>query len=188
MNKITIIFLIAGALTSCRHEGQDSVKQAHYTNLNAAIDERISEFLTEAADARMADIERGKLAQTRGSNDAVRNYGAQMVRDHERMLQELRVLAAQKNIVLPIELSNEKARQLEKIREKEGNEFDAEFLEVMTADHRRDVKKFEDATDLKDKDVRQFAERYLPVAKAHLENVRAIRESNAVAQGEQEAE
>jgi putative membrane protein len=167
-------------LTSCGSSENDSVKEAQELNQNSAIDEKISVFLTEATDARMMDLEEGKLASARGTTPAIKEYGEWMVKDQTRMLKELRVLAASKNIKLPNKLSNKKADELEDLQAKDGEDFDDKFVKMMTSDHKRDIDDFEDATDFKDKDVKQFAVSNLPVIKLHLEKLEALKDNKTV--------
>jgi putative membrane protein len=145
--KITTVAVIALlGVMACTPDKNDSVKQAQEKNQNAAIDDEISKFLTEAADARMMDIELGKLAKVRGTTPEIRQYGDRMITDHTRLLQDLRTLAASKNIAVPAVLSNEKADGLEELKEEQGVEFDKKFMRMMTQDHKRDVRAFDDAT------------------------------------------
>jgi putative membrane protein len=184
-----IIFIVAACcFLACGPTDKDSVKQAHTQNINSSIDEEVSEFLTEAADARMMDLEEGKLAASKGSTAAVRIYGEQMVKDQTRMLTELRIMAASKNIVLPTVLSHKKAEALESLKEKNGEEFDKEFVDMMQADHKRDVDEFEDAVDFKDPDIKQYAKTYIPVIQNHLDNIVTIKDSRGVAKREDEQE
>jgi putative membrane protein len=179
----TLAFYVAALLlVACGPADKDSVKQAHDQNLNSSIDEEVSEFLTEAADARMMDLEQGKLASTKGGTAEVRQYGQWMVKDQTRMLTELRVLAASKNIVLPNDLSHKKANALDDLKEKSGEEFDKKFIDMMRIDHKRDVDEFEDALEFRDPDIKQYAQTYLPVVKSHLEKIEAINESSGVAE------
>lgn len=134
--------------------------------------------MTEAADARMMNIEQGKLALEKGTSDLVKNYGQKMVTDNTRLLKELRTMAATKNITLPATLSNEKADGLEDLREEQGKDFDEEFITMMTRDHKRDVDAFEDMAECKDQDVRTFATRNLPVIESHLSSIESVKESN----------
>jgi putative membrane protein len=169
------LFLLAG----CSSKENDSVKQAHEKNLNAAIDEKISKFMTEATDARMMDIEEGKLAMQKGTNDLIQNYGQRMVTDNTKLLKELRALAAAKNITLPQRLSNKKADGLEDLREKEGKDFDRKFIKMMRIDHKRDVDEFDDAVEeLKDQDVKSFAGRNLATIESHLAMLEQVEDSN----------
>ncbi len=173
--KITTAIL-AGTLFffSCGSSEKDSVKQAQEQNQNSAIDEAISEFLTEAADARMIGIEQGKLAKQKASSASIRQYGERMISDQTKLLHEIRVLAASKNIVLPNALSNKKADGLEDLSDEQGKDFDDKFLKMVRIDHKRDVDAFEDAVDFKDKDVKQFATNYLPLVESHLAKLEEI--------------
>ncbi|MBT1702221.1 DUF4142 domain-containing protein [Chryseosolibacter indicus] len=182
MKTIYQVFVIAviSMILSCNSSNKDSVKQAQEQNLNSAIDEEISRFMTEAADARMMDIEEGKLAATKATTPELKQYGEWMVADHTKMLRELRMLAASKNIILPNTLSNKKADGLEDLKGQQGQDFDEKFIEMMKIDHKRDVNDFEDATDFKDKDIQKFAETYLPIVESHLEKIKQLEENKRV--------
>jgi putative membrane protein len=175
MKKSSLILLTALTLgiVSCGSDN-DSVKLAHQQNLNSSIDERISKFMTEAADA----IEEGKLALEKGSNDLIKNYAQQLVDDNTKLLKELRALAGQKNIVLPTTLSNDKADGLNDLREEEGEEFDKKFIKMIQRDHKRDLDEFEDAADFNDRDIQQFAQRNVGLFEKHLAQVDQVEESN----------
>lgn len=154
--------------------GKDSVSIAQEQNNNAAIDEDISKFLTNAADARMMDLEEGKLAKELGTTPAVRQYGELMITDQTKLLHDIKVLAASKNITLPSTLSNKKRDGLEDLKEEKGEEFDEQFIKMMKIDHKRDVEEFEDAKDFKDKDVKKFATQYLPLIESHLDKIKLL--------------
>jgi putative membrane protein len=171
------LILVTGiwVVTSCANK-EDSVEQAQQQNINSAIDEKISVFLTEAADARMVDIEEGRLAKTRGTTSEIRQYGERMVNDQTKLLHEIRVLAASKNIALPNAMSNDKKNSLKNLHEEEGKDFDEKFIRTMIRDHKHDVHEFEKASDFKDKDIKRFASQYLPVIEAHLDQIENIKE------------
>jgi putative membrane protein len=157
--------------SQCSPSDKDSVKQAHNQNLNSAIDEDISNYMTQAADARMMSIEEGKLAKTKGSTQAVRSYGEQLMTLNTTMLHDIKVLAASKNITLPNFLSNKNAKLLEDLREKDGEHFDLAFLKLMRKSHKRDIAAFDDATDYKDQDVQKFAANRISALRTQLESV-----------------
>lgn len=175
-----IPIIIAGLFTltviGCDSPGKDSVKLAHEQNLNSAIDEETSSFLTEAANTRMTLQEIGKLAVNKSVSPELRQYGQQLVDEQNQMLQQIRMMAAQKNINLPSTLSNRSARDVEKLGEKSGVEFEDDFLEILRAQYRNDVDAFDDATEVRDKDVKLFAESNLPVIESAFEETKALEE------------
>lgn len=142
---------------------------------NAAVDESIREFLIEATEARLMDLEEGKTAQQRSTTRSLKDYGTLMVKDQSAMLAELQKLAALKNITLPATLGEDKADGLADLKEEHGKLFDKKFIKMMTIDHKRDVKKFEKATRYSDADVQVFATKYFPVVQSHLTKIRSLK-------------
>jgi putative membrane protein len=179
MKDVTLTLLSLLMLLSCESGKKDSVDQAQEQNLNSAIDEKISKFLTEAADARMAGIEEGKLAREKGTTPLIRQYGEWMMSENNKMLKELRVLAASKNITLPASISEEHQDQFDDLKDEEGEDFNDEFLKAVRRDRKKELESFEDAEDFKDKDVKKFAATYRPVIASHLEKIEQL-EAKAV--------
>ncbi len=65
------------------------------------MDEFVKEFITEMAEARLMDLEEGKIAQQKSTTKDLKSYGTLMVNDQTEMLHEIKKLAALKNIKLP---------------------------------------------------------------------------------------
>ena len=158
-------------LTSCFLVGMFLITTSFRRNSAA---ESITKFLTEAADARLMDTEEGKLARERGTTEEIRSYGRWMMRDQNKLLQEIQAIAKSKSIKLPSAISEEKSKGLEDLKKVKGEEFDKKFARMICIDHKRDVKEFKRATKFADADVKQFASRYLPTIEAHLERIQEI--------------
>lgn len=141
-------------------------------------DETVMEFLMEAAEARMMDLEEGKIAQQRSTSKNLKEYGTLMVKDQSEMLLELKKIAQQKNISLPQTLSEGKAEGLADLKEVHGKSFDKKFIKMMIIDHKRDIKKFENAAASKDADIQVFATKYLPVLQEHLDRIRSLKKDS----------
>jgi len=139
------------------------------------MDESLEKFIKEMAEARLMNLEEGKVAQQRSTNKDLKAYGALMVNDQTQMLHEIKKLAALKNIKLSDELGPDKAEGLRDLKEVHGEAFDKKFIKMMTIDHKRDVKKFKRATRAGDADVQVFATKYLPYVQAHLDKIRALK-------------
>ena len=139
------------------------------------MDEFVAEFIREMAEARLMDLEEGKIAQQRSTTKDLKSYGTLMVNDQTEMLREIKKLAVLKNVALSDELGPDKAEGLKDLKEVHGESFDKKFIKMMTIDHKRDVKKFERATRSSDADVQVFATRYLPYVQSHLERIKALK-------------
>lgn len=143
--------------------------------LNPTLDLEVTEFIQEVLQSRIMDIEQGKIAQQRCTSRPLKDYGTLMVTDQTRMLEELKKLAAEKGLSTTISLGEEKSSGLRDLKEKHGKDFDDKFIKMITIDHRRDVKKFEDALSSTDPDIQVFATKYLPLVRSHLDKIRSIR-------------
>jgi putative membrane protein len=138
-------------------------------------DESLEKFISEMAEARLMNLEEGKVAQQRSTTKDLKSYGTLMVNDQTEMLREIKKLAGLKNIKIPDELGPDKAEGLRELKEVHGESFDKKFIKMMTIDHKRDIKKFERATRSGDADVQVFATKYLPYVQSHLDQIRGLK-------------
>ena len=67
----------------------------------AMADSPDSSFMKNAAEGGMSEVELGQLAQQKGNNPAVKDFGAMMVKDHSAANDKLKALAASKQVSLP---------------------------------------------------------------------------------------
>jgi len=136
------------------------------------------DFIKEMVQARMMDLEEGKIAAQRSTAKNVKEYGSLMVDDQNKMLDDLKKIAALKNVSLDKSLASDKSKALKDLKETHGKSFDKKFIKMMTIDHKRDVKKFREATRYHDADVQVFATKYLPVVESHLDKITALKKSH----------
>ena len=175
---ISIIIAFSAFSITARSQSTDAVEQAEKSNDRKSDDKEVNEedanFLARAADGRMADLQQGKLAAEKGTNDQIRNYGKLMMKDQQMLLAQIKLLAASKNVTLPDNVSNGKSDERTDLLKESGKSFDKKFVEVMVSDHERDIVFFEEATQSSDKKISQFAERYLALIEMHLEKIKDI--------------
>jgi putative membrane protein len=127
-------------------------------------------FMKEAASGGLMEVELGKIAAEKASNERVREFGKRMQADHSKINEQLKKIAAKKGVDLPDAPSGEHKRTLDKLSKLSGREFDEEYMEAMVDDHKEDIEKFETAAEkARDPDVKKFAADTLPVLKKHLE-------------------
>ncbi len=100
-------------------------------------------FVRDAAEASAMEIELGKLAEERGSSDAVKDFGKRMVEDHTKASEELKRAAARANIPVPADTSRKSKKAREKLSKLSGPDFDRAYMKMMVSDHKSDVKAFE---------------------------------------------
>lgn len=132
-------------------------------------------FMTEAARGGLAEVEMGRLAQTKAQSAEVKKFAQQMVQDHSNANTELKALAAKKNVTLPTEPDAAHKAMMEKLSGLSGAEFDKEYMKGQVDDHQKTVSLFQSQADGgADSDAKAWAAKTLPKLKMHLEMARDI--------------
>ena len=155
----------------------DSLMSNDTSNLNPAapVTEDDANWAVEAANGGMTEVEMGKLARDKATSQRLKDFGAMMVSDHGKAGDQLKQIAASKNITLPANLSDKSQKELDDLNKKTGKDFDKAYMDMMLDDHKHDVDKFQKASnDLKDPDLKSFAAQTLPVIQMHLDSIKAI--------------
>jgi putative membrane protein len=101
------------------------------------------EFLADATQGDIAEIEVGQLAETLGTSDGVRNYGRMLAMDHGKGKDEATKVAQSLRIVVPATAKPEAQTEYDKLSKLSGTAFDVEFLRAMVQDHQKTISEFE---------------------------------------------
>jgi len=129
-----------------------------------------SAFIKEAAQGGMLEVELGKAAEDKASNDKVKDFGKRMEQDHSKANDELKKIASDKGVQLSSDLDKKHKSTVDKLTKLSGAEFDRQYMRDMVSDHKEDIKKFQNEADKgKDADVKKFASQTLPTLKEHLQ-------------------
>lgn len=128
-------------------------------------------FVEQATLAGMFEVDAGKIALTRSSDPAVRDFAQKMVTDHSAANAELASIAKKAPPALPIPMlldSDHKAK-LEKLEKTSGKNFDAAYGQAMRDGHDQAVVLFTHAAGepLVRPELREFASKTLPALQAH---------------------
>jgi putative membrane protein len=197
MKKVSTWILITAVciLQACNgNEGKDSVDRANDANdkkdttamtsdakkdtMAAPVNDKVADFAVKVANAGMTEVELGKIAEQKGSKP-VKDYGSMMVKDHTKAGDELKRLAAEKNITLPAAVSDETRKHIDDLSKKSGKDFDKDYMDMMVKDHNDVIDGFEDiAKNSKDSAFKNFAVKTLPTLYKHLGAAKAIEKSN----------
>lgn len=187
MKKLIYITLIASTVCLMQSCGGARDSKAKADSVNAlkaeiatkdstvVIDKDDAKFAVAAANGGMAEVELGNLAQEKAVNPKVKDFGAMMVRDHSKANDELKALAKSKGITLPDALDKDEQKVKNDLSAKSGAKFDKAYVSNMIDDHKADIKEFEKAAgNLKDADLKAFANNTLPTLKMHLAAIQKI--------------
>ena len=140
------------------------------TKLSSNADGADAQFVSSASSGGTAEVRLGELAQQRGSNQTVKDFGKRMVADHTEANKKLQMVAGNESMNISNDLNQEDRATYSKLRHLSGAAFDQAYAADMVKDHRKDIVDFEkEAKYGKDAAVRQFAEETLPTLKHHLQ-------------------
>ena len=158
---------------SINREKMDSSSNAAAT---ITTDAATTSFLVDAADGGMAEVELGKLARDKASNQSVKNFGDMMVRDHSAANGQVKSLAARRNVTLPDSMSSSHKNKKEELMKKSGAAFDKAYMDAMVKGHQDVIDLFEKAANNStDTEVKNFVNTTLPTIRQHLDSAKSIR-------------
>ena len=136
-----------------------------------------SDFMVKAASGGMLEVQLGKLAQTNGGSQAVKDFGAMMIRDHSNGGEELRSLAGARRLVIPDSISDEQRKERDNLEKKTGKNFDKAYIDLMVQDHKEDIDEFDQASkNANDPGIKAFAAKAVPMLRMHLDSAQTLQQ------------
>jgi len=148
--------------------GQSAAGAATGAKLNAG-DEKI---LKDMAMANMAEVEGGKLAQSKSQNSEVKAFAQQMIDDHTANLNEVKALAQARGVTLPAEPDAKHKAMAAKLEKMSGDAFDKAYMkQAGVQDHKTVHAKLMAASKkAKDPDLKALVDKTEPVVAQHLKS------------------
>lgn len=176
----TFISAFFVGITACNNE-KDSKEVAEEHNdekFEDANKEEDAEFLVEAAEITLEEIELGKLAQQRSKNSSVIQLAEMVQTDHEKSYNEIKAVAAKYTISIPASMSEKGRDAYNKLNEqKTAKDFDEKFCKMMVDGHKDAIKLFENASEeLSNQEIRNWASETLSTLRMHLDHSMSCRD------------
>jgi len=172
--RITLASALASLLVAFPLHAQDKAAKKDA----AGFSKQDQQALTRLAQADMAEIAAGKLAQQKAASPEVKKYGEHMVQEHTKMLQDGSQLAQRKGVTPPKETDNKHQAAMKKLEGLSGEEFDRQYMAQMVKDHEEVLQLAErTAKGTKDAELKAHLEKGAPHVKEHLERARKIKAS-----------
>jgi putative membrane protein len=128
-------------------------------------------IMQQMAHSNLAEIETGKIAQSKSQNDTVKKFAQQMIDDHTKSQTELQQLAQAKGVTLPSAPDKKHQEMAKKLSGMSGEEFDRTYMKQGgVADHQKTLKLLQKAQkDAKDPELKALAAKTTPVVEQHLQ-------------------
>ena len=188
-SKLSILIGVAVVFTSCSNNpGKDIVEKAnsvndanHDNDLKqdmAPVDKKSTDFLVNAANGGMTEMQLAKLAKEKTISKKVKDYANMIVNDHGVLNDQVRAIASGLQVVLPSSLNEEMETTLQSLNKHKGRGFDKDFLDRMIKDHEKTIRLFEHASkEVNNAEVKTLIDNALPQLNKHLDSARVLKKT-----------
>jgi putative membrane protein len=138
-----------------------------------------AQFLKQASQGAIVQIELGKLALQKAGSLEVRNFGQRMVLDHTALGSQLQRIATDRGIAVQVDTDNAVRSIRDRLEKLSPDEFDKAYIATVVRNQRSDLVEFRKARKVAgDSDVKQFATSALPTLEEHIKEARAALADN----------
>jgi putative membrane protein len=173
--KLAAVGFVGGAVLALPALAQCSGSRAPAISSSAATSTALTGFARKAAVGGMLEVELGRLATEKSSNDRVKEFGQRMVNDHSKANSELKLSAGAQGVELPARIDAKQKASIDRLSKLSGAAFDKAYIRDMVADHEKDVAEFEKAAAHPgDSPIKNFAGKTLPTLRQHLKMAREV--------------
>lgn len=132
-------------------------------------------FMKMLAAGSVAEIDAAKLAISKASSKEVKEFAERMVTDHSKNGEQLKALAAQRQVTLPNTADSDHVVEKAKLEKQSGAGFDAEYMQSQVNDHQQVARLLQQEIDSgQDSSVQAFAQQTLAAVQHHLEMAKDI--------------
>lgn len=180
-NKITkslaALFSAGILLTACNNAGQDTTtenpaKTAEEQNEKKfeKADEKNAQLVVDAWLGSSFEMRMADSAKKYVSTDEGKRLAGMLADAHANINSRIRQLAADKQITLPADITDDQKKKIEDIKDNKAKDFDKEFAEAMVDKHEDAIKMYEkSANDATDAEIKTFFTSTLPELRSHLD-------------------
>lgn len=136
-------------------------------------------FYKNAAESGIFEVDAGNQAQQKASDQQVKDFGAMMVKDHTAANDQLKSLAASKNVSLPSTASVSQMAEKGKLDVLTGDTYDKSYIKGQIKAHREAIALFKkEIAQGQDADAKSFAQSTLPTLEKHYKMAKDIAMKN----------
>ena len=135
-------------------------------------------FLIKISSCQHAEIEIAKLADKRAASSKVKDFAADLVKDHQKCFENLAQATKNRKISVVAGFEKDAKAEMDRLSKLEGAAFDREFIACVIKSHKDGIAMFEaEANEGKNAEIRQFANDALPTLREHLKRAQEVSKS-----------
>ena len=192
MKRLIIAFIALPLLLtqfSCQNAGrdmiEDEVDEAHEVNDNmyeGTTMEEAADFMVDYTNSSMMLVKLSNAFKTQTEHAELQDFAGSIMKEHEKMNEEIRKMAEEMNVILPDNISNEKELNLKNFVKDESVEMNSEeeYLEMLIDLHEEFQSELDKTIEVTEQEeIRVFAEKVRTHVQKHLEKARKYEEKYA---------
>jgi len=188
--KITTIALVAllAAPLAASADDKGTTTTTDKSKTSAKLAQSDLDVMSQLHHVNQMEIDMGKLAQTKGSTQAVKAYGQMLVRDHQSADKDMLAFAKKNGSTIPTykptDEADQKAMKDDKdmaahIKTLKGADFDKEFLSMMVDGHEKVLAKLDSAMgSIQNDDLKTMLQNVKPTIQKHADQARDLQKAN----------
>lgn len=173
--------LLGITFTACENKtattAEDATKQAENEN-DVKFDDKKAEadaqFLVDASAFCLEQIKLGTQATRKGGKDT-KGLSGMLVKDHSKMLSEIRKLAETKQVSIPDTASTDAYNAVKDLEPKTGFDFEGAYYKRVVDEYQKSIAQYEkEISDSREQDIKAWATTALPQLRTQLDSVFAL--------------
>lgn len=175
----TALSLIFTLTTSCSNTKDEKEVAEEVTEANLdKKEEKGAQHLVDAYSGGMFEIKASENAVLNASTPEVKKIATMMIEAHGKMNLEIEKLANTKGVTLATDLTDDQRKELEKLTEKTGIDYDKAYISKMKDKHEDALSMLNKISEkCDDAEIKAWAQTTAPEVSSHLEMIKAADEN-----------
>ncbi len=150
-----------------------AVLQVRADDKNVPTDDK--DFIAKSHGMCQTAVKLSQVAEKQATHPAVREFAAEVVKDHQKFADELSTLGKNQGVSTSTELSREGQQEVDRLSKLQGAEFDKEYIDQMIKDHQKAIDFCEgEVKSATSPDVKKCSQERLSALQEHLNRAKEI--------------
>jgi putative membrane protein len=150
-----------------------TVSIAHSQTNNSQTKKADQQFMNEAIQGDLSEVNIGKLAQQKGESQGVKQFGQMLEQDHGQHLRQAKNTAQQLGLTAPTQPNAKQKEMYNNLSKLSGDQFDKQFAQDMVNDHKEDITAYQKEVK-SEGPLADFALQTVPTLQKHLQTAQSL--------------
>ncbi len=172
---IIVIIAAAGCDSSMKNNSNDVAEKKNEEKFDTRAEEKEAEFVADAIAGSYAEIKLAELASTKSSNKKVQEIAQLLVKDHTDAITELKNIANQKGIAVPMKEAENVTAKVNDLASEEQPDFDKKWCDELVDKHKKTIRSYESMWEKSDDpELKEIINKTLLDLRTHLDKLNEI--------------